>query len=94
MEFSAAEVATGLQIEVESVEALCDDLVRKGQFLRGLGAEEWPDGTLGERYGFLHALYRDVLYGRLAETRRVRLHRRIGERKEAAYGHAGRRDCG
>ena len=86
VEFSSAEVATGLKIEVEAVEAQCDDLVRKGQFLRALGVEEWPDGTLGERYSFLHALYRDVLYGRLAETRRVRLHRRIGERKEAAYG--------
>ena len=86
MEFSAAEVATGLQGEVEAIETQCEDLVRKGQFLRGLGAEEWPDGTLAERYSFLHALYRDVLYKRLAETRRVRLHRRIGERKEAAYG--------
>lgn len=85
MEFSAAEVAIGLQVEVESIEEQCDALVRKGQFLRALGTSEWPDGTLGERYGFLHALYHDVLYRRLTETRRVRLHRRIGERKEQAY---------
>jgi tetratricopeptide (TPR) repeat protein len=85
-EFSAAEAATGLQVEVEVVEAQCNDLVRKGQFLRALGADEWPDGTLSERYSFQHALYHEVLYKRLAETQRVRLHRRIGERKEAAYG--------
>lgn len=85
MEFSAAEVAAGLQVEVETIEEQCDKLVKKGQFLRTLGTDEWPDGTLGERYVFLHALYHDVLYQRLAETRRVRLHRRIGERKEQAY---------
>lgn len=86
VEFSSAAVAAGLQVEVEAVEEQCDELVRKGQFIGARGTEEWPDGTLSERYSFFHALYRDVLYGRLAETRRVRLHRRIGERKAAAYG--------
>jgi hypothetical protein len=38
------------------------------------------------RYEFLHALYRQVLYERLAAARRVRLHRRIGEIEESAYG--------
>jgi predicted ATPase len=42
------------------------------------------------RYGFLHALYQDVLYQRLTARRRQRLHQRIGEREEQAYGDRAR----
>ena len=86
VEFSAAAVATGLRVEVEEIDRQCETLARKGQFIRAQGTEEWPDGTLSEQYMFLHALYHAVLYERVTETHRVRLHRRIGERKEAAYG--------
>jgi predicted ATPase len=54
--------------------------------LREKEIEEWPDGTVSARYGFLHALYPEVLYARVAAGRRLSLHRRIGEREEAAYG--------
>ncbi len=37
-------------------------------------------------YAFRHTLYQNVLYERIAEARRVRLHRLIGEREEQAYG--------
>ena len=43
------------------------------------GTAEWPDGTVAARYGFLHALYQEVLYHRLTVRRRQRLHRQIGE---------------
>jgi len=32
-----------------------------------------------QRFTFLHALIRETLYGELTSTRRVRLHRRVGE---------------
>ncbi|MBM4255991.1 MAG: hypothetical protein FJ147_08855 [Deltaproteobacteria bacterium] len=86
IEFSAAAVAAGLQVEVEEVDRQCDMLVRRGQLITARGTEEWPDGTLSERYRFHHALYHAVLYDRVNETRRIRLHRRVGEQKEAAYG--------
>ena len=54
--------------------------------MREAGVAEWPDGTLSGRYSFRHALYHEVVYAQLAEVRRVQLHRRIAERKEAAYG--------
>jgi predicted ATPase len=38
------------------------------------------------RYGFLHALYQEVLYERLTARRRQRLHQQIGEQEEQAYG--------
>jgi hypothetical protein len=38
-----------------------------------------------ERYKFVHALYRQVLYDRQLPPRRARLHRQIGERLAALY---------
>jgi predicted ATPase len=48
--------------------------------------ETWPDGTVTERYGWRHAVHQEVVYGRVPEGRRLRLHRRIGAREEAGYG--------
>jgi len=47
---------------------------------------EWPDGTVAAHYGFIHALYQEVLYDRVPTGRRIRLHKQIGEREEAGYG--------
>jgi hypothetical protein len=86
-EFSTAAVAAGLAEPAERVEEWCAGLARRGHFLRSHGMAHLPNGTLTARYGFLHAVYQRVLYERLAAARRVRLHRRIGEGAEAAYGH-------
>ena len=86
VEFAAAEVTVGLQTDNEEIESQCEQLARTGQWLRVAGVAEWPDGTISGRYSFRHALYHEVVYGQLAEVRRVQFHRRIAERKEAAYG--------
>lgn len=88
--FSATAVAAGLRVEVETVDQECETLARTGHFLRSQGIEEWPDGTMGGQYSFLHALYQQGLYERVPEARRVRLHRRIGEQKATAYGERAR----
>ena len=49
-----------------------------------------PDGTLCGRYKFLHALYQAVLYERMPTMRRLRLHRRVGDSEERAYGDRAR----
>ncbi len=87
VEFTAPGVAAALDdARAEDVEERCDALVRQGRLVRFLGESEWPDGTVGARYAFRHALYRDVLYGRLSPSRRQRLHQTVGERLEHAYG--------
>ena len=63
-EFCAAAVAGGMNRDVAEVEQACADLARKGQVLNADGIEEWPDGTVSGRYGFLHAFYQEVLYER------------------------------
>src|SRR5207249_2186702 len=76
----------GVDTTVEAVEKQCAELARRKLFLQACGTEEWPDGTVATRYGFLHALYQEVLYERLPAGRRQRLHRQIGEQEEKGYG--------
>jgi len=85
-EFAAAAVAAGLEITVGEAEERCQLLARRGQFLRAAGASQWPDGTVAASYRFIHALYQEVLYGRIPMGRCIDLHHRIGQREERAYG--------
>lgn len=84
--FSTTAVAAALAEQAVRIEEQCEGLARRQQFLQPMGISEWPDGTVGARYEFIHALYQDVLYQRIAAARRLRLHRRIGECVERAYG--------
>jgi DNA-binding winged helix-turn-helix (wHTH) protein/predicted ATPase len=86
VEFTAAAVAAGLEQAVEAVEAECDALVRRGQFVQAWETADWPDGTVTAGYRFLHALYREIIYDRVPTSRRVRWHRQIGARLESGYG--------
>ena len=88
--FSAAAVAAGLGQESDEIEEVCAVLARREQFIGENGTLEWPDGTVATRYNFLHAMYQDTLYERVPVGRRVHLHKRIGERQEAAYGERAR----
>ena len=89
-EFSVAAIVEGLETAVGEVEERCEALARREQFLRASGVSEWPDGTVAARYGFIHALYREVVYERVPAGRRIDLHREIGEREERAYGDRAR----
>jgi predicted ATPase/DNA-binding winged helix-turn-helix (wHTH) protein len=84
-EFSAA-VAVAAGIDPQHGELRCEALARRGQFLRRVGIAEWPDGTAAGRYAFIHALYQQVLYGRVSIGERVRLHLQTAERLERGYG--------
>jgi predicted ATPase len=86
VEFSAAAVAAGVNLEELDVEERCAALARREQFLQARGTAEWPDGTVAARYGFIHAVYQEGVYERVPAGRRVWLHQRIGARQEAGYG--------
>ncbi|MGH9839341.1 MAG: AAA family ATPase [Blastocatellia bacterium] len=89
-EFPAAMVALILKKDGEKdaveVEEMCESLARRGQFLQTLGLSEWPDGTVTARYGFIHALYQNVLHDRLTAARRAQLHRLVGVHGERIFG--------
>lgn len=86
MEGSAAAIAAGVGATIEAVEERCARLAQRRQFLLAAGDEEWPDGTVTERYRFRHALCHQAVYDRLTSARCRRLHRQIGLWMEAAYG--------
>jgi predicted ATPase len=90
MEFSAASVAAALATDTEGIERLCEHLAERQHFLRRVGIEEWPDGTLAARYSFLHALYQQSWHERVSPTQLQHYHLHIGERKERAYGEGAR----
>lgn len=79
VEFSTAALAAGLGETEERVEQWCEALASQGRFVLARGMDMLADGTATGRYGFIHGLYQQVLYERLAAARRVRLHRRLGE---------------
>lgn len=92
-EFSAA-IATVDGIDAQHAERLCEDLARRGQFVRAAGVAEWPDGTVAGRYAFIHALYQHVLHARVPVGHRVGLHLRTAERLEQAHGARAREIAG
>jgi DNA-binding winged helix-turn-helix (wHTH) protein/tetratricopeptide (TPR) repeat protein len=86
VEFSAAAVAAGVEASLTAVEEQCAALARAMSFIEDAGDEDWPDGTVGARFRFRHALHQEAVYARLTAARRAGLHHRIGSRQEAAYG--------
>lgn len=86
IDFTAATVAAVTKDSETEVEARCATLARQRQFLQERGATAWPDGTVSACYGFIHALYQEVLYDRVTASQRIRWHREIAAHLEAAYG--------
>ena len=84
-EFSSLAVVAGSESDAAAVETCCDSLARRGQFIYDFGVQELPNGEAVTRYRFIHALYQNVLYQRLAASRRVQLHRAIAEQAEHVY---------
>ena len=83
--FSASVISAAAHIELRSVEDLYEELSRRHHIVKWAGTQSHPDGSVTERYEFVHALYRQVLYDRQLPPRRARLHRQIGERLAALY---------
>ncbi len=78
--FPAWAVAAALGEEPARIEETCDRIARRVHFVERGGEDELPDGTRSEFYVFVHGLYREVLYRRLALARRAQWHARIAER--------------
>jgi DNA-binding winged helix-turn-helix (wHTH) protein len=94
VEFPAAVIAgllhSGEEQHQERIETRLESLVSHTHLIVPCGTTEWPDRTLTARYRFGHALYREGLYEQIPEARRARLHRRVGERLQKAWGEDSR----
>ncbi len=85
-EFSADAVSAALEDDLADVEIRCEELGRRHQFIKECGVQLIPAGQAVGRFGFVHAVYRHVLYERMSVSRRMHLHHRIGRRDEELYG--------
>ena len=83
--FCTAVCAAAANMDAEDFANLCEGLSRRHQIVSRADPLESPDGTTVERYGFVHAMYREVLYHRQSPGRRAKLHLCICERLEALY---------
>jgi DNA-binding winged helix-turn-helix (wHTH) protein/predicted ATPase len=85
-EFSTLALVDGLGGDLATVETRCEQLARQRHFIQHCGVQVLPNGEAVGRYGFIHALYQNVLYDRVSPSKRIQLHRRIAERGEQVYG--------
>lgn len=88
IEFADAAIAAALEASPEDVSALCMELTRRSGLISSLGDADWPDGTATRRFAFRHALYAEILYAATPPNSRIRLHRAIAERLEAAHANS------
>lgn len=84
-EFAIGPVAAALEADPLDVERGCESLVRRDLLeRRSLGRA--ASGELVSRYGFRHAVYRNVLYESIPIGQRQQWHRRIAQAIERESG--------
>ena len=81
--FSVWAIATAAEIDPGIIEDTCEKLAERLQFIRTAGIHELANGQVSTHYDFRHSLYREVLYRRLSETARSRLHLLLAQRLKA-----------
>jgi tetratricopeptide (TPR) repeat protein len=85
-EFSAGAVAAALGLDADAVDERLQAMTRSARLVDARGLDSPPHRATSGRHAFVHALHQRVLYGRLSPARRARLHRRLGEAQETAWG--------
>src|ERR1700679_1910265 len=83
--FSSNMIGAEAGIDSHRTEDVYEELSRRHRIVKWVGTQSLPDGSVTERYEFVHALYRQVLYDRQLPGRRARLHRQLGERLAAMH---------
>jgi DNA-binding winged helix-turn-helix (wHTH) protein len=83
--FLVSVSAAAANVDGATFEALCDRLGCRHHMVRWAGSQRLPDGTVTQRYEFVHALYREVFYRRQLAGRRAKLHGGIAEQLEKTH---------
>lgn len=76
MEFHVVTLAEVLESDVSHIGRACADLARRQRWLTDVPATRMGTAT-GARHAFRHALYREVVYQRIAPIARAGLHRKV-----------------
>jgi len=78
--FSVWAIIPALEVEPDNIEAVCERLAERQQFIKPAGIHELRSGEFSAHYEFRHSLYREALYRRLSEVARSRLHLLLAQR--------------
>ena len=78
--FSVWALTTTVKADASRIEAICEGLAEKQQFIKPAGIQELANGVFSAHYEFRHSLYREILYRRLSDVSRSKQHRALGER--------------
>jgi len=81
--FSVWAITTAAEIAPGVIEDTCESLAGRLQFIKTAGLHELSNGQISAHYAFRHSLYREVLYRRLSEGTRAKLHMELAQRLEA-----------
>ena len=81
--FSVWAISTAAEMEPESVEEACEKLADRLQFIKCAGINSLANGQISTYYDFRHSLYREVLYRRLSNATRSKLHLQLAQRLQA-----------
>ena len=76
--FSPNVIKAAIQRDVAFVDEILGELSRRSRIVH-VAAQQFDGDGISEVYEFIHALYREVLYGRLTPARRAWIRRRIEE---------------
>lgn len=85
MSFAPVICAPTVEMDSLDFDECCEALARRGQVVRRDRTQELPNGSIVQRYEFVHALYREVLYQRQSPARRATLHRRRAGQMEKLF---------
>src|SRR6266436_57516 len=81
--FSVWAISTSAEFESGSIDDACEGLAEKLQFIKAAGIHKLANGQISAHYDFRHSLYREVLYRRLSEVTRSKLHLLLAQRLKA-----------
>ena len=81
--FSVWAITTAAEIDPATIEDACEGLAEKLQFIKAAGIHELVNGQISAHYDFRHSLYREVLYRRIPEATRTKLHLLLAQRIKA-----------
>src|SRR5882757_9570926 len=81
--FSVWAISTTAEFESGSIDEACEGLADRLQFIKAAGIHKLANGQISAHYDFRHSLYREVLYRRLSEITRSKLHLLLAQRLKA-----------
>jgi len=82
--FSVWAITTLAEIDSEIIEEACQGLAERHQFIKPAGIHELANEQISAHYDFGHSIYREVLYRRLSEVNRAKLHLLLAQRLQAS----------